>query len=156
MADSQTFSELKKLKLPALKDKLLALGIDTRGNKAELLVKLECHLKGDKRHTCRDLRGDTTCASLPATQCICPVCSNLVDDQSTGQESVFCEGVCKAWFHRQCAGLSVAVFQAISSSDSPFLCYGCSCRRQADEILSLRESVEALSKEILDLRGQID
>ena len=73
---SQTFSELKKLKLPALKaDKLLALGIDTRGNKAELLVKLERHLKGDKRHTGPDLRGDTMCASLPATQCICPVCS---------------------------------------------------------------------------------
>ena len=45
MADTLNLSELKNLKLPAIKQKMLDLGLDTKGSKAELLVKLKKHIK---------------------------------------------------------------------------------------------------------------
>ena len=45
MVDTLNLSELKNLKLPAIKQKVLDLGLDTKDSKAELLVKLEKHLK---------------------------------------------------------------------------------------------------------------
>ena len=44
-ADTLNFSELKNLKLLAIKQKMLDLGLDTKGSKADLLVKLEKHVK---------------------------------------------------------------------------------------------------------------
>ena len=38
IVDTLNLSELKKLKLPAIKQKVLDLGLDTKGSKAELLV----------------------------------------------------------------------------------------------------------------------
>ena len=45
MTDTLNLSQLKKIKLPAIKQKMLDLGLDTKGSKAELLVNLEKHLK---------------------------------------------------------------------------------------------------------------
>ena len=48
-ADTLNFSELKNLKLPAIKQKMLDLGLDTKDSKADLLVKLEKLLKFEKQ-----------------------------------------------------------------------------------------------------------
>ena len=44
--------------------------------------------------------------------CICE--ADIVDDTD---ESVFCEGICQAWMHRKCAGISRQVFAVISKSN---------------------------------------
>ena len=39
---------------------------------------------------------------------------------------MLCEGLCNGWFHRHCAGLSVAYFDALCMSVDPFLSGWCS------------------------------
>ena len=57
---------------------------------------------------------------------VCPVCDIIIqepteDSQSAGDEAVFCEGKCEAWFHRKCAGLSKTAFLIASESECPFI-----------------------------------
>ena len=35
----------------------------------------------------------------------------------------FCDGICQKWSHRYCVGVPSSHFEALSSSDKPFLCY---------------------------------
>ena len=40
----------------------------------------------------------------------CNICSKVIIDQSashSGEEAIYCEGVCSGWLHRHCAELSV-------------------------------------------------
>ena len=56
---------------------------------------------------------------------ICPICSDAIEDaigKKKGQCSIYCDGNCQEWIHRQCAGLSKAAFQSASSMDEPFHC----------------------------------
>ena len=74
------------------------------------------------------------CEEEPA---ICPICDTAIqenaaeDTQSSGDEAVFCEGKCEAWFHRKCAGLSKTAFIMASESEMSLLLYvlfaSCTC-----------------------------
>ena len=42
---------------------------------------------------------------------VCPICEEIVkepsdDGKDPGDEALFCEGKCEAWYHRKCVGLS--------------------------------------------------
>ena len=109
MADTLNISELKNLKLLAIKQKMLDLGFDAKGSKAELLVKLKKHLKvrkadlgcmppcvpgfaarpalakspvtGTKCPTSMtNSKVTTTC--LKTNLCICPICDDLIEERS--------------------------------------------------------------------------
>jgi hypothetical protein len=71
-----------------------------------------------------------------------------------GHDSVFCDGVCQEWIHRQCAGLSTTAFLAVSQSANPFHCPRCLLFQQSKEIESLKASVEKLTSEICSLKSQ--
>ena len=88
----------------------------------------------------------------------CPVCTEEVTDgggRKKGQESVFCDGRCQEWVHRQCAGLSKVAFQAVSNSDAQFRCPRCIIVQQAEEISALRASVDALACDVKLLHEKI-
>ena len=54
----------------------------------------------------------------------CPVCSDVIEDATedlVGQEALFCEGTCKKWLHRWCAGVRKEGYASFSSSAEPFL-----------------------------------
>ena len=70
--------------------------------------------------------------------------------------TIECEGTCKAWLHRGCAGLSKAVFQATTSSPDPFLCSHCRFVAQPSELLALKMSVNTLSNELSSLKAVVD
>ena len=56
---------------------------------------------------------------------ICPICEEAVVDPSSkndGHDSIFCEGACKAWLHRGCAGMSKTVFEKVCDTDDPLFC----------------------------------
>ncbi len=39
---------------------------------------------------------------------LCLVCEKVIKDKSAksqGEDSIFCEGSCNGWIHRQCAGM---------------------------------------------------
>ena len=96
----------------------------------------------------------TTTASADATAATditatdvatCSVCSqNIVDGE---EDALFCEGTCKQWVHRYCAGVPLIQFQSLSASPSPFLCSFCRQSNYDDEIYVLRTAVKSLTKE---------
>ena len=76
----------------------------------------------------------------------CAVCEqNIMDGKD---QALYCEGVCKQWFHRYCAGIPSSWFEKFSTTTSPFLCYSCSHQNHADCITKLTESVSSLRSEI--------
>ena len=78
---------------------------------------------------------------------VCPMCEELIIDAgssnskkgNSGQESIFCEGVCNAWLHRSCAGLNKITFAALVKSKEKFFCPSCRMREYQSEISKLRE-----------------
>ena len=79
-------------------------------------------------------------------------CQAIVEGKD---EALFCEGECKRWMHRYCAGIPVSYFQSYGASESPFYCYTCCYRNHASEIASLKETVNSLVTEVTSLRQRI-
>ena len=89
------------------------------------------------------------------TSVICPTCDEPIIDGTTkspGHDSIECEGACKAWLHRGCAGLSKAAFQTATASPDPFLCPHCRLVAQSSELLALKSAVNTLSIELSSLK----
>ena len=89
---------------------------------------------------------------------ICPICTDVIDDASgkkPGHDSIFCDGCCKEWLHRQCAGLSKVAFMTVSSSNEPFLCPRCFIRQQSKEIADLKANISALSDEVSRIKNEV-
>lgn len=86
---------------------------------------------------------------------VCPICDESIKDSSTrvsGQDSVFCDGVCNTWLHRRCAGLSKMLFVALSHSKDPFYCPHCRLHLLSKELSSLRMDFDALSSKLVELQ----
>ena len=78
---------------------------------------------------------------------ICPVCCDPIEDavgKNKGQDSIFCDGPCQEWIHRQCAGLSKSLFKSISSTSDPFCCPRCMIDKQSNDICELKRNVAHL------------
>ena len=83
----------------------------------------------------------------------CGICENKIID---GKEQAWlCEGACKQWVHRYCAGVSIALFKHLSTSTTSFHCYACSQLSHENELASLRESVSVLQGEVEVLREAV-
>ena len=87
---------------------------------------------------------------------ICPICEEEVVDsvrsRKKSHDSVFCEGICHEWIHRQCAGLSKRAFIAVGNSKNPFRCPRCVIAKQPEEIAELKASVVDLYREVAILQ----
>ena len=73
---------------------------------------------------------------------LCPVCEASF---KAGQESIFCEGECQKYVHRQCAGLTKGQFAKAAESDSPYYCLHCTVSLQNAEIAKLKQLVSELT-----------
>ena len=62
----------------------------------------------------------------------------------SGEEAIYCEGVCSGWLHRHCAGLSVSQFAHMSTGTESFYCVYCTLQQQALEIKELKKTVQTL------------
>ena len=90
---------------------------------------------------------------------ICPICEEAVVDPSSknvGHDSIFCEGTCKAWLHRGCAGMSKTVFEKVCDTDDPFFCPYCRLISQGVEITSLKASLSSLLDELSSVKALVD
>ena len=96
----------------------------------------------------------TAATDITATDvATCSVCSqNIVDGE---EDALFCEGTCKQWVHRYCAGVPLIQFQSLSASPSPFLCSFCRQSNYDDEIYVLRTAVKSLIKGVVELKLEI-
>ena len=70
--------------------------------------------------------------------------------EEKGHDSIFCNGLCQEWIHRQCSGLSKANFQSVLPSSNCFYCTKCVIDKQLNDISKLKQKVaylmEAVSK----------
>ena len=84
----------------------------------------------------------------------CAVCEqNVVEGKD---QALYCEGLCKRWFHRYCAGVSTTLFAALSSSSDPFLCAGCFQASSKKELVELKNTISILRDEVTQLRMALD
>ncbi|XP_065905403.1 uncharacterized protein [Dysidea avara] len=87
---------------------------------------------------------------------VCPVCLDPIIDateETEGQEAIFCESACNSWIHRQCAGLSQALFKKYEEREDPFYCPHCRLIIQDTQLRELRSMVENLSMEVIVLKA---
>ena len=89
---------------------------------------------------------------------VCPICSDIVEDavgKKKGHDSVFCDGLCQAWVHRQCGGLSKSRFSKSSSSKEPFLCPRWIICKQDDDIKELQQKVQVLESTVINIEKAV-
>ena len=76
--------------------------------------------KGDSDSTADDSESsETSSQSARNSSATCGVCDQTIVDGK--EQALFCDGVCKQWFHRYCAGVPLSWFKTLSTSSSyPF------------------------------------
>lgn len=87
---------------------------------------------------------------------VCPVCEELVkepsdDGKDPGDEALFCEGKCEAWYHRKCVGLSKCAYSRASESDIPFYCLFCLQLHYNNIISDLKLQISTLTSKVNQL-----
>ena len=109
-------------------------------------------------------RGLSSSSRRVPNQCenIYPICLDPIwdaTDKREGQDSIFCEGTCKSWLHRRCAGLSKKLFDEISDpcqTNIPFHCPHYRLATQEKAVANLQSTVESLVAETSALRKMIE
>ena len=79
----------------------------------------------------------------------CPICEESILNSSNsreGQDSVHCDGHCKIWIHRKCAGLSTKMFLSLRETSNPFLCLQCQLLDYKSEIDNLKNDIASLKE----------
>uniref|UniRef100_A0A1X7UMM2 SAP domain-containing protein n=1 Tax=Amphimedon queenslandica TaxID=400682 RepID=A0A1X7UMM2_AMPQE len=144
-------TDLKRLKLQDLKQVAKQLSVETKGNKNDLVLRLE---KCDETALSRvitalkapsnvsDLLNQNNQPPQPSLP-LCPICEKRFT-HGTGEESIQCEGECQAWLHRCCAGLSKLEYDHLSCSPVPFCCAKCRLLRAEEKISTLQSQVAEL------------
>jgi len=88
----------------------------------------------------------------PASCCVCEaVMKDTTPDGQLGDEVVYCEGGCTAWFHRKCAGLSKSAYKLAGESELPFYCVFCIQSVYKKEISDLKDQICTLTSKISQL-----
>lgn len=88
----------------------------------------------------------------------CPICDDPVRDtvgNRKGHDAIYCDGLCKEWIHRQCAGLSKATLSVLAKSSDAFYCPKCTIAKQASDINELKESISVLKKDVEGLKSLV-
>ena len=109
-------------------------------------------MPGKKAKSSTSARSSAGAGVSPSTT-KCAVCDqNIVDGKD---QALFCEGLCKGWFHRYCAGVSLAHFDFLSTSAHPFHCVACFQKSYYNELADLKNTVCVLRAEITQLREDL-
>ena len=157
--------DLSKLKLADLKRVATEVSVATKGTKSDLIVRLErcgntavnqalesLSLVSDSAalsHSVPSVASDNSPASV-----ICPTCDKPFTHK-LGEESILCEGACRMWFHRCCAGLSKSAYGLLSTSATPFHCFHCRLSGSEAEISALKQQVSSLQSELEGIKAAI-
>ena len=86
---------------------------------------------------------------------VCPICENVIVDAgetTVGEDAIYCEGQCKKWIHRCCAGLAKHEFLELKDEDTAYSCLRCTARAQGEAIEELRGMVQTLATQLEELR----
>ena len=95
-----------------------------------------------------------TPAKTPATKKgsdkeTCDLCAGPF---KASEEVLQCEGSCRLYMHRYCAGLARRHYMELKSSSKPFVCLVCTQQLHKAEVMALQAEVASLKNELRDLR----
>lgn len=85
---------------------------------------------------------------------VCLICDEIIHDGDNPDDAVYCEGDCQGWLHRNCVCMTKKMYVAIGQSNDPYFCPHCKFTIYHKEINSLRDTIQALSKELSHLKSQ--
>ena len=71
-----------------------------------------------KKKTTKSSSSNEAADESGSTAVKCAVCEQKIVEGE--EQPLFCEGTCKQWVHRYCAGIPVTLFASLSSSTAPF------------------------------------
>ena len=94
--------------------------------------------------------GAGACNVSAASCATCGICEQPIIDGK--DQALFCEGTCKQWIHRFCAGFPLSWFAILGSSSTPFRCYSCCHAKYADDVDSLTTQIKTLKSELGELK----
>ncbi len=80
----------------------------------------------------------------------CDLCAAAIVDGK--EDALQCEGTCRQWYHRYCAGVSTTHFKQLAHSATPFVCFACSQAVQQATVGQLHAELTALKTEVCELR----
>ena len=90
---------------------------------------------------------------------VCPVCCKAILDATKtreGQEALECEGPCRKWIHRWCAGVHEQDYPTLSNSSDFWICPLCSLKEYGQLIKALVNTVENLRAEVASLKKLVN
>ena len=86
-------------------------------------------------------------------------CQKVVEGKD---EVVFCgAGECRGWFHRYCAGVSLAQYESLQAQPQasgalvPFLCPMCMQQAHKEEVKELQDIIVTLREELAQLQDAV-
>lgn len=83
-------------------------------------------------------------SSVGKPHAICPICYEPVQETTKGKKGsggIFCNGICKDWLHRRCAGLSKKIIELTSENKKQFYCAHCRLDYQEKDLAVLKEKL---------------
>ena len=86
---------------------------------------------------------------------ICQVCCAMIMESSegvVGEDTIFCEGDCKAWIHQKCLSMSKLVYNRLSKCKDPYMCPHYTIFKQSNEITKLGNQVKDLNSELASMK----
>ena len=98
-------------------------------------------------------RGCGTSGSGTTRSATCGICEQLIIDGK--EQALFCEGVCKQWIHRYCAGVPLSWFTTLSESSTAFQCYSCCQTKHAETVEGLSTQIELLKHDVCELKETV-
>ena len=90
---------------------------------------------------------------------MCSVCCKAILDATNtreGQQALECEGSCRKWIHRWCAGVHKQDYLTLSNSSDLWICPSCSLKEYGQLIKALVNTVGTLRAEVASLKKQIN
>ena len=92
-----------------------------------------------------------------STTASCSVCDKaVIDSGRRSQDSIFCEGLCQAWLHRCCAGLSSVRFAQLCNDSEPFYCANCMSVKLSNDLVEANNALAAMALEMEQLRKALE
>ena len=90
-----------------------------------------------------------TCDSKAKT---CDLCTGAF---KASDEVLHCEGYCKKFLHRYCAGITRQHYKTLTDNSTPFVCLVCTQLLHKAELQTLLSELEALKSESQELRAEL-
>ena len=110
--------------------------------------------KGDSDSTAGGSEAsETSCQGARNSSATCGVCDQTIVDGK--EQALFCDGVCKQWFHRYCAGVPLSWFKTLSTSSTPFQCYSCCQVEHVKSVENLAAKISELQLEVGQLKNVV-